>query len=87
MTVWIYIIIIIYIVLILLMDDFPFDNSKIVHGWVSGRPRGGSLDATFADYENFLVHEKKKQNDTNIVLAFDTGDMILVYLSFSFFSQ
>ncbi|KAK2944693.1 putative 5' nucleotidase family protein [Blattamonas nauphoetae] len=47
-----------------------------IHGWIYGHRHQPNLNADAGDLYNFIYHRKKNKASNEIVLAFDTGDMI-----------
>ncbi|KAK2947546.1 putative Ser/Thr protein phosphatase family [Blattamonas nauphoetae] len=47
-----------------------------IHGWIYGHRHESSKNADAGDLYNFISHRKKNKAANEIVLAFDTGDMI-----------
>ncbi|KAK2951791.1 putative phosphoprotein phosphatase [Blattamonas nauphoetae] len=47
-----------------------------IHGWIYGHRHDKSMDADLADLHSAISIMKKKQSDSNLVFAFDTGDLM-----------
>ena len=69
-----------YPFLLSILSSFHSSLFLLVHGWVNGHKHNKQYDATFADYENFLLRVHKEINETHFVLALNTGSLTAVWI-------
>ncbi|KAK2959165.1 putative phosphoprotein phosphatase [Blattamonas nauphoetae] len=56
--------------------QFRVFHTSDIHGWINGHRRASTMDATFADYKNLLVHANTSLPANTTLLSFDCGDLI-----------
>jgi 2',3'-cyclic-nucleotide 2'-phosphodiesterase (5'-nucleotidase family) len=55
---------------------YVLDYFLLVHGYIDGHKESPELDLKFPDYYNFITHMKNNAEKNEIVLSFDSGDLV-----------